>query len=206
MLYDITRPLTPRTAGFPGDTPVSITRVADMDAGASCNVSALTLSSHAATHVDAPLHYSPAAHGIDRVPLETLLGPCRVVSFDGAGDISRAALQALLATPLPQRVLLHTRASAVADDVWEADFAAFEADAADWLGANGARLIGTDAPSVDSAISKTLPAHNAFLRHGVVIIENLQLTGVPDGDYELIALPLRIAGADAAPARVLLRT
>lgn len=205
MLYDISRPLTPGTAVFPGDTAVSIMQVADMRQGASCNVTAITLSAHAGTHVDAPLHYAIDADGIDRVGLEVLLGPCRVITIDAPGDITLAQLQGRLQLPLPARVIVHTRASVVPNNVWDAGFAAFEPDAAEWLGANGVRLIGTDAPSVDPATSKPLPAHKAFLRHAVTIVENLQLTGVPDGEYELIALPLSIVGNDAAPARVVLR-
>jgi len=215
MFYDITRTLTPRTAVFPDDTPVAITPTAQMRAGESCNVTAITMSAHAGTHVDAPRHYSDDGVGIEAVPLEVLIGPARVISPGEEGAIRTADLRRALRltgpaghegqTPLPARLLIHTRASHVADDTWDAGFAWFTPEAADWLGAHGVRLIGTDAPSVDPADSKDLPAHKAFLRHGVIIVENLCLRDVPDGDYELIALPLRIAGNDAAPARVVLR-
>jgi arylformamidase len=82
----------------------------------------------------------------------------------------------------------------------------FAGPAADYLGSLGIKLIGVDVPSVDEATSKSLPAHQAFLRHGTIILESLCLRGVPDGDYELLALPLKIEGGDAAPARVLLRS
>jgi arylformamidase len=206
MLHDISRLLTPRTAVFPGDTPVALTPVAEIARGASVNVTAITCSSHAGTHVDAPLHYSLDGAGIDRVDLDVLIGRCRVVTIDEPGDVTAAALRARLGDARPVRLLLHTRASAVPDDVWDDRFAAIEPAAAAWLCDAGVRLIGVDAPSVDPADSKALPAHKAFLRGGVTIMENLQLTGVPDGDYELIALPLRIAGNDAAPARAVLRT
>jgi arylformamidase len=205
MLYDITRPLTPRTAVFPGDTPVSLVRVADITRGASVNVTAITCSSHGGTHVDAPLHYSAAGASIEQVDLDVLIGPCRVLTLAEPGDVTLAALHARLGETAPVRLLLHTRSSAVPDDMWDDAFAAIAPDAAEWLGAAGVRLIGVDGPSVDPASSKLLPAHNAFLRRSVTIMENLQLTGVPDGEYELIALPLRIAGIDAAPARVVLR-
>ncbi|MCX6018710.1 MAG: cyclase family protein [Chloroflexi bacterium] len=206
MLYDITRTLTLRSAAFPGDTRVSLVPVAEITRGASVNVTAITCSSHAGTHVDAPRHYSSDGVGIDQVSLDVLIGPCRVLTIDEPGDLLLATLQARLSgAPPPARLLLHTRASAVPDDLWDDGFAAIEPAAAEWLGALGVRLIGVDAPSVDPADSKTLPAHKAFLHSGVTIMENLQLTGVPDGEYELIALPLRIAGIDAAPARVVLR-
>ena len=220
MLYDITRALTPRTAVFPGDTPVSIAPVMQMRNGDSANVTALTMSAHAGTHVDAPLHYSDDGIGIDAVPLDVLMGPARLITVAAIDVISIEALARVLRLAstagvvstqgagrktLPSRLLIHTRASDVPDDVWQPDFAYFTAEAADWLGANGVRLIGMDTPSVDYATSKELPAHKTFLKHGVIIMENLCLRGVPDGDYDLIALPLRIAGNDAAPARVVLR-
>jgi arylformamidase len=207
MFYDITRTLTPRTAVFPGDTPVSIAPVMQMRNGNSCNVTALTMSAHAGTHVDAPLHYSDDGIGIDAVRLDVLMGPARVVTVETTGEITEEMLRAALPTPhstFPARLLLHTPASAVPNDVWQPAFAHFSAQAAHWLGANGVRLIGVDTPSVDYVSSKELPAHKTFLRHNVIIMENLCLTDVPDGDYDLIALPLRIAGNDAAPARVVL--
>lgn len=215
MLYDITRTLTPRTAVFPGDTPVSIVPTLQMRAGDACNVTAIAMSAHAGTHVDAPRHYSDAGIGIDAVSLDVLIGPARVVTLNVPEVITIADLERTLQLTYPAsdsayatratRLLIHTRASDVPDDVWDDAFAYFDPQAADWLGANGVRLIGTDAPSVDPAASKDLPAHNAFLRHGVVIVENLCLRDVPDGEYELIALPLKIADNDAAPARVALR-
>lgn len=205
MLYDITRTLTPGTAVFPGDTPVSITPIMRMREGTSVNVTSLTLSAHAGTHVDAPLHYSDDGIGIDAVPLEVLMGPAKVVTVDSTGAITVEDVQRATGGVLLPRLLIHTRASDTPDDVWDGSFPYFAQEAAEWLGANGIRLIGVDTPSVDAATSKPLPAHNTFLRHNVIIMENLCLRGVPDGDYELIALPLRIAGNDAAPARVILR-
>ena len=203
MYYDITRPLTPRTAVFPGDTPVSINPVAQISAGASCNVSALTLSSHAATHIDAPRHYSDDAAGIQAIPPEIFLGPARVITimspYIQRSDLEQHNLHGV------HRLIIHTRASAVPNDVWEANFAYFDPAAANYLGELGVRLIGTDAPSVDPATSKLLPAHKTFLRHNITIMENLNLTDVPNGDYELIALPLSIVDCDAAPARAFLK-
>jgi arylformamidase len=203
MLFDISRTLTIRTAVFPGDTPVSIAEVMKMRAGDYCNVSSITLSVHAGTHIDAPRHYADGAPGVDELELDALIGPARVVTL----DVDVISLDALRGASLSgvQRLLVHTRASDVPDDVWDANFAPFTPEAADWLGAQGLRLVGTDAPSVDEAISQELPAHKQFLRHGVTIVENLCLRGVPDGDYELLALPMKIAGGDAAPARVILR-
>jgi arylformamidase len=205
MLYDITRALTPRTAVFPGDTPVAITPVMQMKAGDSCNVTSITMSAHAGTHIDAPLHYGDDQPGIDEVGLDVLIGPARVITLNVIDAITIDDLQHALGDIPFTRLLIHTRASDVPDDVWQPDFVYFDAEAAAWLGERGCRLIGTDAPSVDPATSRELPAHKAFLRGNIIIMENLCLKGVLDGMYELIALPLRIAGNDAAPARVVLR-
>ncbi|MDW8350760.1 MAG: cyclase family protein [Anaerolineae bacterium] len=210
MFYDLTRTLHPRIAVFPGDTPVTIQPTLRMRAGDSCNVTAITMSAHAGTHVDAPRHYSDDGAGIDAVPLDVLIGPARVVTLNVVGAITIADLQAALrdierALRDAPRLLVHTHASDAPDEAWDPAFTHFDAQAANWLGAHGLRLIGTDAPSVDPATSKDLLAHRAFLRHGVIIVENLCLRGVPDGEYELLALPLKIADNDAGPARVVLR-
>ncbi len=205
MIYDITRPLSPRTAVFPGDVPVRIAPTMQMRNGDACNVTAITLSTHAGTHVDAPRHYSDEGCGVDAIPLDVLIGPARVISLAAETTVTMADLRhALERRPFPARLLIHTSASEQPEDVWSAAFSAFAPDAAEWLGASGLRLIGTDAPSVDPAESKDLPAHRAFLRHGVFILENICLRDVPDGDYELIALPLRLVDGDAAPARAVL--
>jgi arylformamidase len=214
MLYDITRTLTPRTAVFPGDTPVSLAPVMQMRNGDSCNVTSITMSAHAGTHVDAPRHYSDDGAGIDAVLLDVLIGPARVVTID-ANPITVEILQDVLRSAYrvsdteyairDTRLLIHTPASNTPDDVWNPDFTHVTPEAAAWLGENGVRLIGVDTPSVDPATSKALSAHKAFLKHGVIIMENLCLRGVPDGEYELIALPLKIQGNDAASARAVLR-
>ena len=203
MIYDISRPLSSGTAVFPGDAPVSLAETLSMAHGDSCNVSAIHMSVHAGTHVDAPRHYAMGAPGIDAVRLDVLVGPARVVSVPVTGAIPLAVAEGWPLTGV-SRLLIHTPASDTPHDVFDANFAWFTRDLADWLGQRGARLLGTDAPSVDEATSVDLPAHKMFLRHNITLVENLCLRGVPDGDYQLAALPLRIVGGDAAPARVIL--
>lgn len=203
MLYDITRPLSPRTAVYPGDTPVTIAPTSQMRAGALCNVSSITMSVHAGTHIDAPRHYADGAPGVDALALEVLTGTARVVSLDVAAAIDVADLAGSGAVGAPA-LLAHTRGSDTPSDVFDPHFVSFTPAAAVWLGEHGIRLVGIDTPSVDPADSTDLPVHRIFLRYGIIIIENLDLRGVPDGDYQLMALPLRIADCDAAPARVLL--
>ncbi|MFZ2420613.1 MAG: cyclase family protein [Anaerolineae bacterium] len=205
QFYDLSRPLTPRSAVFPGDTPVSLTHNLLLRQGDACNLSSITLSVHAGTHVDAPRHNSDAGPGIDRIPLDVLIGRARVVTLPVTNAITLADVQALDLAGVT-RLLVHTRDSDVPDDVFDHDLVFFTPDAAAWLGDQGVRLIGTDAPSVDPVSSADLAAHRAFLRGAVVIVENLCLRAVPDGDYEVMALPLCIAESDGAPARVVLRT
>lgn len=205
MLYDLSRTLTPRTAVFPGDTPVSVTQNLLLQQGDACNLSSITMSVHAGTHVDAPRHNSDAGMGIDRVPLDVLIGPARVVTLAATDVIALADVQALDLVGVA-RLIVHTRGSDVPNDAFDHNLVYFTPDAAAWLGSQGLRLIGVDAPSVDPASSADLAAHLAFLHHDVVIVENLCLRDVPDGDYEMMALPLRIAESDGAPARVVLRT
>ncbi len=203
MIYDITRPLFSGTAVFPGDMPVSLIETLSLARGDSCNVGALTMSLHAGTHIDAPRHYAIGAPGIDAAPLDILIGPARVVDAPMTGPIPLSVAQTW---PLEgvTRLLIHTPASDTPHDVFDPNFAWFTPEAADYLGRRGLRLLGADAPSVDEATSADLPAHKAFLRYNVMLIENLCLRDVPPGDYQLIALPLKIVDGDAAPARVIL--
>ncbi|MBK9234517.1 MAG: cyclase family protein [Anaerolineae bacterium] len=150
-------------------------------------------------------HNSDAGPGIDRIPLDVLIGRARVVTLPVTNAITLADVQALDLAGVT-RLLVHTRDSDVPDDVFDHDLVFFTPDAAAWLGDQGVRLIGTGAPSVDPVSSADLAAHQAFLRCAVVIVENLCLRAVPDGDYEVMALPLCIAESDGAPARVVLRT
>jgi arylformamidase len=208
MIYDITRILSAKTPVYPGDPPVVISPVAQIATGDPCNVSSISMSVHAGTHIDAPRHYADGAPGVDALDLHTLIGPARVVSLSVRDEITSEALRIALPGPLDGfAVLVHTPAGdADAGEEFDRSFVHFTPQAAEWLGTAGVRLIGTDAPSVDSADSMELAAHKAFHRAGITIIENLLLRNVPDGAYQLIALPLKIAGADGAPARVVLIT
>ncbi|HEY3342394.1 MAG TPA: cyclase family protein [Anaerolineae bacterium] len=205
MLYDITRTLSTKTPVFPGDPPVVITPVAQIAKGDPCNVSGISMSLHAGTHIDAPRHYADGAPSVDALDLNALIGPARVVSLSAWDEITREALRIALPGSLAGlAVLVHTRASEATGEQFDPSFTHFTPQAAEWLGEARVRLVGTDAPSVDRADSVELAAHKAFHGAGIYILENLLLRDVPDGDYQLIALPLKIAGADGAPARVVL--
>jgi arylformamidase len=221
-VWDISPPIAPGTPVFPGDTPYSQQWTAQIGPGCPVNVSAITMSAHLGAHADAPLHYSAAedALPIGAVSLDPFLGPCRVIHVidviaasgrgGGADDrprlITRDDLRHAAAdgSPLPPRILVRTYAKA--PSVWDPKFAAFAPETIAWLASIGVTLVGIDTPSVDPADSKTLDSHQQLLRHDMRVLENLVLDDVAPGDYELIALPLKLTGADAAPVRAILRS
>lgn len=205
-IWDISEPIEPATATFPGDTPFGAEWVLRMERGGSCNVSTIRMSVHLGTHTDAPLHFDVAGADIAAVDLTCYLGPCRVVEVRGEGTpplVPAASLTpALLAGT--ERVLLRTR-DHHDHRRFDPAFTALGPEAAAVLVQAGLRLVGIDTPSMDHADSKDLAGHRVLQRGGVAILENLDLSRVPAGDYELIALPLRIVGGDSSPVRAILR-
>jgi arylformamidase len=210
VLWDISPPISSATPAFPGDTVYAQRWTAEIGPECPVNVSAITMSPHLGAHADAPLHYGRDANPIGAVDLDPFLGPCRVVhAIDRGALITPEHLaQAVAASELPPRVLVRTCASARAavQARWSPDFAAFAPETIAWLAGLGVRLVGIDTPSVDPAESKTLPSHQQLLIHDMRVLENLVLDDVPPGDYELIALPLKLIGADASPVRAVLRS
>jgi arylformamidase len=207
MLYDLSPVIGPALAVWPGDTPFSSRLTWSMAEGAGVNVSALTTTPHLGSHVDAPLHVSPGGKAVADLPLDPFLGPCRVVTVPPAELITFEHLEgAGIGDPAdPPRLLLKT-GSVTGAERFPERFSALSPELARELGARGVLLVGIDAPSVDPFASKSLDAHHALIRGGVAILEGLVLAAVPDGVYELIALPLRLAGLDASPVRAVLRT
>jgi arylformamidase len=202
-IWDISPAISPATPTFPGDTPFSQSWTARIGPGCPVNLSAITLSPHVGAHADAPLHYGVEAAAIAEVDLEPYLGPCRVIHAVAPGPLVTPAHLAHAAAGLPQRVLVRT--CEAAPTTWSTAFTAFAPETIAWLAGQGVRLVGIDAQSVDPAESKTLDSHQQLLAHDVRVLENLVLDAVPAGDYELIALPLKLAGADASPVRAVLR-
>ncbi len=200
-IYDLTLPLSPELAVWPGDAPVEIDRSAGLPA-----VSRLAFGSHSGTHVDPPAHFLEGGMTVDRLPLELLVGPAWLAQVDEGGTVTAAALEAAAIPPGIERLLLRTRNSdrPPAKHGFDPDFSALAPDAADWLNRRGVRLVGIDAPSIEPYDSPAHAVHNTLLGAGVIIVEGLLLAGVPAGAYTLICLPLRIEHGDGAPARVLL--
>ncbi|HWI11456.1 MAG TPA: arylformamidase [Burkholderiaceae bacterium] len=202
-LWDISPPVGPGSPLFPGDTAYSQQWTAQIGPGRPVNLSAITMSPHIGAHADAPLHYGPGAPTIGEVDLTAYLGPCRVIHAIGCGPLVRPEHLIHAVDGLPPRVLVRTCAKA--PTAWSPEFAAFAPETIAWLASIGVRLVGIDSQSVDPADSKRLDSHQLLLRHDLRVLENLVLDEVPAGDYELIALPLKLITADASPVRAVLR-
>jgi arylformamidase len=202
-LWDISPPVSPASALFPGDRAYSQEWTATLGPGCPVNLSAVTLSPHIGAHADAPLHYGAGAATIGEVDLLPYLGPCRVIHAIDCGALVRIEHLQHAIADLPARVLVRT--CTLAPVAWSPVFSAFAPETITWLAGLGVLLIGIDSQSVDPADSKTLPSHNRLLKLDVRVLENLLLDEVPAGDYELIALPLKWTLADASPVRAVLR-
>jgi arylformamidase len=202
-LWDISPVLGPATPPFPGDQAYEQRWTARIGPGCPVNLSALTLSPHLGAHADAPLHYADGAPAIGEVPLAPYLGPCRVVHAIGCGPLVKPEHIAHALDGLPPRVLVRTCQRA--PTAWSEDFAAYAPETIALLASRGVTLVGIDSQSVDPATSKTLDSHHLLLKHDLRVLENLVLDAVPAGDYELIALPLKLAHACASPVRAILR-
>lgn len=205
QIYDISQTLRVGLPVWPGDTAFDLKRTWAMGPGIPVNVSALTFSTHSGSHADAPFHYDATGAAIDAIDPARYLGPAQVVDGRHAGALIGADHILPQLKPGIERVLVRTYHRAPQQN-WDENFAAIDAMLIDALAARGVRLIGTDTPSLDPQTSKTMDAHLAIARHGMAILEGLVLDAVPFGIYELIALPLKIAGADSSPVRAILRS
>lgn len=202
-LWDISPPVSAASPVFPGDTAYTQQWAARIAPGCPVNVSAITLSPHIGAHADAPLHYDEHGAAIGAVDLEPYLGHCRVIHAIGRGPLVQWAHLEHALADLPPRVLVRTYARQPAR--WDPDLAAFAPQTVERLADLGVRLIGIDTASIDPADSKTLASHQVIRRRSLRVLENLVLDDVPEGDYELIALPLKLMSADASPVRAVLR-
>ena len=203
-LWDISPPVHAGSPVFPGDAAYAQAWAARIGPGCPVNVSTLTLSPHTGAHADAPLHYDDAGAAIGAVSLEPFLGRCRVIHAIARGPLVLwEHLEHALAA-LPPRVLVRTYAT-MPFDRWDGALAAYAPQTLERLADHGVTLIGIDTASIDPADSKTLDSHQVIRRRGLRVLENLVLDDVPEGDYELIALPLKLTTADASPVRAVLR-
>jgi arylformamidase len=203
-VWDISPSISPDTPTFPGDTPYSQQWVQRIGPGSPVNVSAIAMSPHVGAHADAPLHYGPEAAAVGQLDLDPFIGHCRVIHAIDCGPLVAPDDLAHAMDDLPPRVLVRTCAKAPTR--WSPRFSAFAPETIAWLAGHGVRLVGIDSPSVDPADSKTLDSHQQLLAHQMRVLENLELDEIAAGDYELIALPLKLLDADASPVRAVLRS
>jgi arylformamidase len=206
-LLDVSVLLTPGLASYPGNPEFEISPVKRIAAGDSSNNSRLVMGTHTGTHVDAPKHFFDGRPGVDALPLDLLVGRARVVDMPHRGGIGEAQLSSVgLREDL--RLLLRTPNSALWNDPrhpFHTDYTYLTEDGAKFLVAQGVKVVGVDYLSVEQFHKAGAPAHHALLGAGIVIIEGLNLWDVEAGQYEMYCLPLRIEGADGAPARVVLK-
>lgn len=206
-LIDISVPISAALAVWPGDPPVALERASSIDRGDECNVTMIRMGAHTGTHLDAPLHFLADGPPVDSIPAGTLIGPCRVIELAAhplieRRDIERHDLGG------QSRILFKTGNSLLWDEhpaEFRRDYVSLGLDAARYLVETGVRLVGIDYLSIESFEAPDHPVHRLLLRNNIAILEGINLAAAGPGDYELICLPLKIRGAEGAPARAFLR-
>jgi len=200
--YDISLRLSPYTARWVTAAPFELLGRRRMQRGDHNNSSSVNMSVHSGTHMDAPFHFVPDGASIDQLPLDLFIGPVLVHEVPSGRYITP---EHVAEVPPGERILFKTRNSELLRRAeYDPDFTAFSVEAAEGLVAKGYRLVGLDYLSVAHA-DEQVPVHRAFLDHGLALLEGVDLTGIRPGRYELICFPVRIAGADGAPCRAVLR-
>lgn len=201
-IIDISQQLQLGIAVWPGDTEFQNFWVMRMDKGDSCNVGSVTMSLHTGTHADAPLHFVADGGTPIDADLTPYIGPATVVDVGSVEAIRREHAQEAVATGA-KRILFRT--GTAVPNHWNNDFAYFSTEAARFLVDAHVILVGIDTPSIDRSDSKSLDSHKIFASGNVALLENLVLDHATPGQYELIALPLKLVGMDASPVRAILR-
>jgi arylformamidase len=206
-IYDITLPMKPDMAVWPGNPPVQINKISSMDQGAHDNVSWLGCCVHTGTHVDSPHHFLNDHRTVDMLFLDVLIGPALVVEVpESIKEISSIVLKCLDIPLGTTRLLLKTSNSRLwkrNENTFVENYVGLSLDGAKWLVDGGIQLVGIDYLSI-APYHQGIPIHQSLLFPGIVIIEGLDLGDVPEGIYNLFCLPLKLVGSDGAPARVVL--
>jgi arylformamidase len=204
--YDISRCFSTEMPTWPGDSPTERVLVASINEGSSVNVSRFSTSTHTGTHVDAPFHFSEDGQTVDQLKLDPFWGLAQVVSVrKESGPIYPSDLTGYDFCEA-KRLILATACSQMDSRKFPENITYPSPELADFLSELGIVLLGTDAPSVDALGDSSLPGHRVLRENGIAILEGLYLKDVPNGLYELAALPLNIKGGDGAPCRAVLRS
>ncbi len=204
-IYDISVPIRSGGLVYPGNPEIDIALEQAVAKGASANVSTIRFGSHTGTHVDAARHFFDDGQPVDKIPIERLIGQALLLSFNdnirsvGAAELRQQDLKG------QKRILLRTRNSALlAAKEFAKDYTYLAPDGAQYLVDQGVELVGVDYLSIEQFHSGHHRTHRILLGHSVVIVEGLDLSVPPPGEYQIICLPLRIEGCDGAPARAVL--
>ena len=206
--YDISLPISPDLVVWPDDPPIELERISKIEDGADANVSRLAMSVHAGTHIDAPYHFLKNGGGVEKIPIKLLVGRAYVLHLPDSVDlITVDLLKNSTIPPRTRRVLFRTRNSKIWKEKkkkpFQEDYVGLNADGAEYLVKRGVKLIGVDYLSV-APMADLITTHQILLEAGVVIVEGLNLSEVSQGRYTLYCLPLKLKGADGAPARAIL--
>jgi arylformamidase len=202
--FDVSVPLRDGLVPWPGDPPFRLERVSDVARGDVCTVSTLSMSAHAGTHIDAPLHFLQRGDSVDRLPLDATVGPARIILIRNPRSVEVDELRPHRIRK-GERLLLKTRNSARGRaGLFFEDYVAVSPDAAGYLASRGLRAVGIDGPSI-GPFQRGAETHRILLGAGIWVIEWLDLRQTPAGSYDLICLPLRVVGGDGGPARAILR-
>ncbi|UFS71784.1 cyclase family protein [Geomonas sp. RF6] len=203
-IHDISVPLAPTLPVYPGDPSVRIDPWSQISEGEAANVSRVIISTHSGTHIDAPRHFDDQGATVDQIPLPLLIGPALVVEIPEVKVIGRRELERLPVRGVGRLLLKTDNSMLWKRSSFTSDFAALSVDGAQYLMECGVKLVGIDYLSMERYEGDG-SVHRALLDGGALILEGLNLSDVPAGEYELICLPLRIAGGDGAPVRAILR-
>ncbi len=205
-IYDISRTLNPQIAVWPGDHPFQLDKALQIKDGESVNLTTITMSAHTGTHIDAPLHFLGDGDPVEALDLSKYWGPSQVVTVTKeSGPLMPEDFEGVDLTIAP-RLLVHSRSSARNVTRFDENIVYPSTILADFLGAAGIVLYGADGPSMDKTDDAELRSHKALHRNNIAILEGVMLSDVPDGLYELVAMPLKIEGGDGTPVRAVLRT
>lgn len=203
---DVSVPLSPDLPVWPGAPKVSFQRLLDIENGDIANDTNISLNVHTGTHVDAPFHFVPSSYTVEQMPLDVLIGAATVVDVSDVDTITVEVLENLAIPANTKRLLFRTRNSQLwekSDHTFDENFVALTAEAAQWIADQGIRLVGVDYMSVQR-FHDGPETHLNLLKAEVTVIESLNLAHVSAGEYELICLPMKLAGVEGAPARVVL--
>lgn len=207
-IYDVSLTISEDMVVWPGDPKVAINKKRSIDAGDSCNVSQLDMGSHTGTHIDAPYHFENDGSKIDKLSLKTLIGKARLFDVGADKDIGLEKVKTFEIKGL-ERVLFKSSNSngwKTNAKLFNKNYVAVTKEAAAYLVDAGIKLVGVDYLSVEKYGNKAHETHHTLLENGIIVVEGLSLADVTPGDYELIALPLKIKNGDGSPARVILRS